>query len=170
MYGWPEYFDHYCYCVLLYLFCPVMGTNSKFAAGAGPLIQNSAGADQQAQQWMIPCSLSVNTARRLSKPILTKLCFFNYNRVSLACTRNIEKILVYWHKCEIKCWPFAGAGRLPKIPLVLRWRVIKFRWRWSFITRYPLALAQTLTKRTSGAAQFWFCLFRFIMFYSEFPL
>ena len=69
-----------------------MGTNSKFAAGAvfllynsagaGPLVQNSAGADQQA---------SVNTARRLSKHILTKLCFFNYNRVSLACTRNIEK-------------------------------------------------------------------------------
>ena len=80
------------------------GHDSKFAAGAGsllynsasagPLVQNSAGADQQAQQWMITCSLSVNTARRLSKHILTKLCFFNYNRVSLACTRNIEKILV----------------------------------------------------------------------------
>ena len=54
------------------------------SAGAGPLVQNSAGADQQAQQWMIPCSLSVNTARRLSKLILTKLCFFNYNRISLA--------------------------------------------------------------------------------------
>ena len=61
------------------------------SATAGPLVQNSPGAEQQAQQWMISCSLSVNTARRLSKHILTKLCFFNYIRVSLACTRNIEK-------------------------------------------------------------------------------
>ena len=59
------------------------GHDSKFAAGAGsllyysasagPLVQNSAGVDQQAQQWMITCSLSVNTARRLSKHTLTKL-------------------------------------------------------------------------------------------------
>ena len=69
----------------------VMGTNSKFAAGAVFLLYNSAGAGSTSEQWMIPCSLSVNTARRLSKHILTKLCFFNYNRVSLACTRNIEK-------------------------------------------------------------------------------